>query len=146
MDIRKIKKLIEMLQTSDLREIEVKEGEESVRIARGGIVSPTEEYVISNQATQAIKTTTEEIHIDDSNASGNQIKSPIVGTFYRKPAPDKPPFVEVGDHVEKGQVVCIVEAMKMMNEIKSDFSGTIKSINVEDGTPVEFDQNLITVN
>ena len=145
MDIRKIKKLIEMLQASDLREIEVKEGEESVRIARGGIVSPTEEYVISNQATQAVKTTTEKIHIDDSNASGNHIKSPIVGTFYRKPAPDKPPFVEVGDHVEKGQVVCIVEAMKMMNEIKSDFSGTIKSINVEDGTPVEFDQNLITV-
>ncbi len=145
MDIRKIKKLIEMLQASDLREIEVKEGEESVRIARGSVSSPTEEYVISNQATQAIKTTTEEIHIDDSNASGNHIKSPIVGTFYRKPAPDKPPFVEVGDHVEKGQVVCIVEAMKMMNEIKSDFSGTIKSINVEDGTPVEFDQNLITV-
>lgn len=145
MDIRKIKKLIEMLQASDLREIEVKEGEESVRIARGGVSSPTEEYVISNQATQAIKTTTEEIHIDDSNASGNHIKSPIVGTFYRKPAPDKPPYVEVGDHIEKGQVVCIVEAMKMMNEIKSDFSGTIKSINVEDGTPVEFDQNLITV-
>lgn len=145
MDIRKIKKLIEMLQASDLREIEVKEGEESVRIARGGVSSPTEEYVISNQATQAVKTTTEKIHIDDSNASGNHIKSPIVGTFYRKPAPDKPPFVEVGDHVEKGQVVCIVEAMKMMNEIKSDFSGTIKSINVEDGTPVEFDQNLITV-
>ena len=145
MDIRKIKKLIEMLQASDLREIEVKEGEESVRIARGGISLPTEEYVISNQATQAVKTTTEKIHIDDSNTSGNHIKSPIVGTFYRKPAPDKPPFVEVGDHVEKGQVVCIVEAMKMMNEIKSDFSGTIKSINVEDGTPVEFDQNLITV-
>ena len=145
MDIRKIKKLIEMLQASDLREIEVKEGEESVRIARGGVSSPTEEYVISNQATQAVKTTTEKIHIDDSNTSGNHIKSPIVGTFYRKPAPDKPSFVEVGDHVEKGQVVCIVEAMKMMNEIKSDFSGTIKSINVEDGTPVEFDQNLITV-
>ena len=145
MDIRKIKKLIEMLQASDLREIEVKEGEESVRIARGGISSPKEEYDISNQATQAVKSTTEEIGIDDSNASGNYIKSPIVGTFYRKPAPDKPPFVEVGDHVEKGQVVCIVEAMKMMNEIKSDFSGTIKSINVEDGTPVEFDQNLITV-
>jgi acetyl-CoA carboxylase biotin carboxyl carrier protein len=145
MDIRKIKKLIEMLQASDLREIEVKEGEESVRIARGGVSLPTEEYVISNQATQAVKTTTEKIHIDDSNTSGNHIKSPIVGTFYRKPAPDKPPFVEVGDHVEKGQVVCIVEAMKMMNEIKSDFSGTIKSINVEDGTPVEFDQNLITV-
>ena len=145
MDIRKIKKLIEMLQASDLREIEVKEGEESVRIARGGVSSPKEEYVISNQATQAVKSSIEEIDINDSNASGNHIKSPIVGTFYRKPAPDKPPFVEVGDHVEKGQVVCIVEAMKMMNEIKSDFSGTIKSINVEDGTPVEFDQNLITV-
>ena len=145
MDIRKIKKLIEMLQASDLREIEVKEGEESVRIARGGISSPKEEYVISNQATQAVKSTTKEIGIDDSNASGNYIKSPIVGTFYRKPAPDKPPYVVVGDHIEKGQVVCIVEAMKMMNEIKSDFSGTIKSINVEDGTPVEFDQNLITV-
>tara|TARA_A100001015_G_scaffold321301_1_gene451327 strand:+ start:824 stop:1264 length:441 start_codon:yes stop_codon:yes gene_type:complete len=145
MDIRKIKKLIEMLQASDLREIEVKEGEESVRIARGGISSPKEEYDISNQATQAVKSTTEEIGIDDSNASGNNIKSPIVGTFYRKPAPDKPPYVEVGDNIEKGQVVCIVEAMKMMNEIKSDFSGTIKSINVEDGTPVEFDQNLITV-
>ena len=145
MDIRKIKKLIEMLQASDLREIEVKEGEESVRIARGGISSPKEEYVISNQATQAVKSSREEIVIDDSNPSGNHIKSPIVGTFYRKPAPDKPPYVEVGDHIEKGQVVCIVEAMKMMNEIKSDFSGTIKSINVEDGTPVEFDQNLITV-
>ena len=145
MDIRKIKKLIEMLQASDLREIEVKEGEESVRIARGGISSPKEEYVISNQATQAVKSTTEEIGIDDSNNLGNHIKSPIVGTFYRKPAPDKPPYVEIGDHIEKGQVVCIVEAMKMMNEIKSDFSGTIKSINVEDGTPVEFDQNLITV-
>ena len=145
MDIRKIKKLIEMLQASDLREIEVKEGEESVRIARGGISPTKEEYVISNQATLPVKSTTEEIGIDDSNASGNHIKSPIVGTFYRKPAPDKPPYVEVGDHIEKGQVVCIVEAMKMMNEIKSDFSGTIKSINVEDGTPVEFDQNLITV-
>lgn len=145
MDIRKIKKLIEMLQASDLREIEVKEGEESVRIARGGVSSPTEEYVISNQATQAVKTTTEKIHIDDSNTSGNHIKSPIVGTFYRKPAPDKPPFVEVGDHVEKGQVVCIVEAMKMMNEIKSDFSGTVVAIDVEDGQPVEYGQNIITI-
>ena len=145
MDIRKIKKLIEMLQASDLREIEVKEGEESVRIARGAVSLPNEEYLISSQAAQTVKPTTEEINIEDSYSSGNHIKSPIVGTFYRKPAPDKPPFVEVGDHVEKGQVVCIVEAMKMMNEIKSDFSGTIKSINVEDGRPVEFDQNLITV-
>ena len=145
MDIRKIKKLIEMLQASDLREIEVKEGEESVRIARGGIVSPTEEYVISNQATQAIKTTTEEIHIDDSNASGNHIKSPIVGTFYRKPSPDKEPFVKVGDIVNKGDVLCIIEAMKMMNEIKSEFDGKISSIEVDDGQPVEFGQTIIVI-
>ena len=145
MDIRKIKKLIEMLQASDLREIEVKEGEESVRIARGAVSLPNEEYLISSKAAQTVKPTTGEINIDDSYTSGNHIKSPIVGTFYRKPAPDKAPYVEVGDHIEKGLVVCIVEAMKMMNEIKSDFSGTIKSINVEDGTPVEFDQNLITV-
>ena len=145
MDIRKIKKLIEMLQASDLREIEVKEGEESVRIARGAVSLPNEEYLIPSQTAQIVKPTTEEINIENSYSSGNHIKSPIVGTFYRKPAPDKAPYVEVGDHIEKGQVVCIVEAMKMMNEIKSDFSGTIKSINVEDGTPVEFDQNLITV-
>ena len=145
MDIRKIKKLIEMLQASDLREIEVKEGEESVRIARGGISSAKEEYVISNQATQAVKSSREEIGIDDSNASGNHIKSPIVGTFYRKPAPDKPPYVEVGDHIEKGQVVCIVEAMKMMNEIKSEFDGKISSIEVDDGQPVEFGQTIIVI-
>ena len=136
MDIRKIKKLIEMLQASDLREIEVKEGEESVRIARGGISSQKEEYVISNQATLPVKSTTEEIGIDDSNASGNHIKSPIVGTFYRKPAPDKAPYVEVGDHIEKGQVFFIVEEMKIMNEIKSDFDKKIKYIKIYDGNHV----------
>ena len=145
MDIRKIKKLIEMLQASDLREIEVKEGEESVRIARGGISSPKEEYVISNQATQAVKSSTEETGINDSNASGNHIKSPIVGTFYRRPAPDKDPYVKVGDVINAGQIVCIVEAMKMMNEIKSEFSGKIVSIEVEDGEPVQFSQDLITL-
>jgi acetyl-CoA carboxylase biotin carboxyl carrier protein len=76
---------------------------------------------------------------------GASITSPIVGTFYRKPAPDKPAFIEVGDHVNVGDVVCIIEAMKMMNEIKSEFSGTVTAIKVDDGEPVEFDQQLIIV-
>ncbi|MDG1185093.1 MAG: acetyl-CoA carboxylase biotin carboxyl carrier protein [SAR86 cluster bacterium] len=138
MDIRKIKKLIEMLQESDLMEIEVKEGEESVRIARGGqmishssqLSPPIIETVASPLATETL---------------GASITSPIVGTFYRKPAPDKPAFIEVGDHVNVGDVVCIIEAMKMMNEIKSEFSGTVTAIKVDDGEPVEFDQQLIIV-
>jgi len=140
MDIRKIKKLIEMLQDSDLREIEVKEGEESVRIARG-IETPSN----SLQSTQANISSTSNDQDITSAASGSSIKSPIVGTFYRKPAPDKSPYVELGDHVNTGDVVCIVEAMKMMNEIKSEFTGIVTAISVEDGEPVEFDQSLIII-
>ncbi len=142
MDIRKIKKLIEMLQASDLNEIEIHEGEESVRISRGGI-NPLE--------VQTPPITTQKINIlpETSNVTKNDsestIKSPIVGTFYRKPAPDKPPFVDIGSHVNVGDVVCIVEAMKMMNEIKSEFTGQVSAINVEDGAPVEFDQSLIVI-
>ena len=138
MDIRKIKKLIEMLQESDLMEIEVKEGEESVRIARGG-------QMISNSSQLSppiIETVASPVATETLGAS---ITSPIVGTFYRKPAPDKPAFIEVGDHVNVGDVVCIIEAMKMMNEIKSEFSGTVTAIKVDDGEPVEFDQQLIIV-
>ena len=136
MDIRKIKKLIEMLQESDLMEIEVKEGEESVRIARDGkpLIIPLKENSTLSEANA--------IPIEQPGLS---IKSPIVGTFYRKPAPDKPPFVEVGGHVNAGDVVCIVEAMKMMNEIKSEFTGTVSAINVKDGEPVEFDQSIIVI-
>ena len=140
MDIRKIKKLIEMLQDSDLREIEVKEGEESVRIARG-IEIPSN----SLQSTQANISSTSNDQDITSASSGSSIKSPIVGTFYRKPAPDKSPYVELGDHVNTGDVVCIVEAMKMMNEIKSEFTGIVTAISVEDGEPVEFDQSLIII-
>ena len=138
MDIRKIKKLIEMLQESDLMEIEVKEGEESVRIARGGqMISHS-----SQLSPPIIETVASPIATETPGAS---ITSPIVGTFYRKPAPDKPAFIEVGDHVNVGDVVCIIEAMKMMNEIKSEFSGTVTAIKVDDGEPVEFDQQLIIV-
>jgi len=142
MDIRKIKKLIEMLQASDLNEIEIQEGEESVRISRGStqplqVKSAPIEFHEVNALTE-----NNDIHNTDS---GSCIKSPIVGTFYRKPAPDKPPFVDIGSHVNAGDVVCIVEAMKMMNEIKSDFTGQVSAINVEDGAPVEFDQSLIVI-
>ena len=138
MDIRKIKKLIEMLQESDLMEIEVKEGEESVRIARGGQMVGH-----SNQSLPPVIETNMPPLVPE--ILGASITSPIVGTFYRKPAPDKAAFIEVGDHVNVGDVVCIIEAMKMMNEIKSEFSGTVTAIKVDDGEPVEFDQQLIIV-
>ena len=142
MDIRKIKKLIEMLQDSDLNEIEVKEGEESVRIVRGN-AQPLE--VKSSFITADSLNAQSENNEVLENASGSSIKSPIVGTFYRKPGPDQPPFVEIGSQVNAGDVVCIVEAMKMMNEIKSEFTGKVSAINIEDGQPVEFDQSLIVI-
>ena len=142
MDIRKIKKLIEMLQDSDLTEIEVQEGEESVRIVRGS-AQPFEVKTTSiSPASVNVLSENNEVVV---NESGSPIKSPIVGTFYRKPAPDKPPFVEIGSHVNAGDVVCIVEAMKMMNEIKSEFTGKVSAINIDDGEPVEFDQSLIVI-
>ena len=142
MDIRKIKKLIEMLQDSDLNEIEVKEGEESVRIVRGN-AQPLE-VKSSFFTADSINAQSENNEVLE-NASGSSIKSPIVGTFYRKPGPDQPPFVEIGSQVNAGDVVCIVEAMKMMNEIKSEFTGKVSAINIEDGQPVEFDQSLIVI-
>ena len=142
MDIRKIKKLIEMLQDSDLTEIEVKEGEESVRIVRGNAQQIEVKSIPTVKSSINIsEEKDDEMFID----AGSKIKSPIVGTFYRKPAPDKPPFVEIGSHVNAGDVVCIVEAMKMMNEIKSEYTGKVSAININDGEPVEFDQTLIVI-
>ena len=135
MDIRKIKKLIEMLQESDLTEIEVTEGEEAVRISRKSSNDIVVEKPTSDRKVETIiNTETKETSISGSKT----ITSPIVGTFYRRPAPDKDPYVKVGDVIDAGQIVCIVEAMKMMNEIKSEFSGKIVAIEVEDGEPVQF--------
>ena len=142
MDIRKIKKLIEMLQESDLTEIEVTEGEEAVRISR----KSSNDVVIETPAS--VKNVEAKVDPDvkkTSISNSKTITSPIVGTFYRRPAPDKDPYVKVGDVIDAGQIVCIVEAMKMMNEIKSEFSGKIVSIEVEDGEPVQFSQDLITL-
>ena len=142
MDIRKIKKLIEMLQESDLTEIEVTEGEEAVRISRNSSNDIVVEKPTSERKVESIVST----ETKETTVSGSKtITSPIVGTFYRRPAPDKDPYVKVGDVIDAGQIVCIVEAMKMMNEIKSEFSGKIVSIEVEDGEPVQFSQDLITL-
>ena len=145
MDIRKIKKLIEMLQESDLKEIEVSQGDESVRILRSGLNETGANKVIQQTEVYSAEPNIEQ-KIEPKKIEGNIITSPIVGTFYRKPSPDKDPFIKVGDSVEQGDVLCIIEAMKMMNEIKSDYIGKIVSIDVEDGQPVEYGQHIITIN
>ena len=142
MDIRKIKKLIEMLQESDLTEIEVTEGEEAVRISRKSSNDIVVEKPTSERKVESIVST----ETKETPVSGPKtITSPIVGTFYRRPAPDKDPYVKVGDVIGAGQIVCIVEAMKMMNEIKSEFDGEVSSIEIEDGQPVEFGQTIIVI-
>ena len=145
MDLRKIKKLIEMLQESDLNEIEVKEGEESVRINRKKeIVNNSTQFISQNKLDNLSKDRTFE---EDNKGLVDliDVKSPMVGTFYRSPAPDKPPFVEIGQKIKVGDTLCIVEAMKMMNQVKSEFNGTIKHILVENAQPVEFDEVIITL-
>ena len=146
MDIRKIKTLIEMLEASDLNEIEVTQGEESVRIKKsigdGNTISGENSINLNKN-----KNLSDDVAIKETKyIEGNEIKSPIVGTFYRKPSPNKEPFVNVGDIVAKGDVLCIIEAMKNMNEIKSDFSGKVVSIEVDDAQPVEFGQTIIVIN
>ena len=145
MDIRKIKTLIEMLEASNLNEIEVSQGEESVRISKS-----SGEIKVLQDSNIGINNEPQSINKIDNNQieneiKGNQVTSPIVGTFYRKPSPDKEPFVKVGDIVHKGDVLCIIEAMKMMNEIKSEFDGKISSIEVDDGQPVEFGQTITVI-
>jgi len=146
MDIRKIKTLIEMLEESNLKEIEVSQGDESVRISKQTKGDDVIEFnQLSNRQTESININQNQSQKKDANYDGNLVKSPIVGTFYRKPSPDSSPFIKVGDSVNKGDVLCIVEAMKMMNEIKSDYDGKIISIEIDDGQPVEFGQTIIVI-
>ena len=150
MDIRKVKKLIELLEASDVAEIEIKEGEEAVRISRASTVAPAQVAAPVAVAAPAPAPAAEVAPVSDNKAGtpavkGKLINSPMVGTFYRAPSPSSPPFVEVGTHVKAGDVVCIVEAMKMMNQIEADHSGVVEAILVEDGEPVEFDQPLISI-
>lgn len=155
MDIRKVKKLIELLEESNISEIEIQEGEESVRISRHPHGVPTQPVALqpphwgAPAPAQPTAAPAAEASIDESQApaqpAGHAVASPMVGTFYRAPAPGAKPFVEVGQSVKKGETVCIVEAMKMMNQIEADKDGTIEAILVEDGEPVEFDQPMLII-
>lgn len=151
MDIRKIKKLIELVEESSITELEVSEEEGSVRISRATKSSPTLQYTAPSQPepTVVAPTTTP---VNNAVAapmadelSGHIIRSPMVGTFYRSPSPEAKAFVEEGQTVRVGDALCIVEAMKMMNRIEADKAGVVKAILVKDGEAVEFDQPLIVI-
>lgn len=150
MDIRKIKKLIELIESSGVAEIEIKEGEESVRISRYSPgPTPTLPFVVptsnptlaSTPSAGAVATISAEPEVP----AGHLVRSPMVGSFYRAPSPGAKPFVEVGQRVHVGQTLCIIEAMKMMNQIEADQAGTVVSILVENGDPVEYDQPLFVI-
>jgi len=151
MDIRKVKKLIELLEASSVDEIEIKEGEESVRISRntGAPVAMAAAPMAAAPAMPAPAAPAPAAPAPAPAApaadTDNAVKSPMVGTFYRSPSPEAPAFVEVGQSVRAGDVLCIVEAMKMMNQIEADRAGTVTAIHAENGEPVEFDQPLITI-
>jgi acetyl-CoA carboxylase biotin carboxyl carrier protein len=150
MDIRKIKKLIELLHDTDVAEIEISEGEESVRITRAGgnqvfVQSPQMPVSQPMMAAPAQAAPAATPPAAPSEPAGHQVKSPMVGTFYRSPSPDAAAFIEVGKTINTGDTICIIEAMKMMNQIEADASGTILAILVEDGDPVEFDQPLVVI-
>ena len=146
MDIRKVKKLIEMLEASDLEELEITEGEESVKLVKRSVEKNSINKIQEKITTPIIEENKEQVINESGNEQvGDQITSPMVGTFYTASSPGAEAFVKVGDKINEGDVVCIVEAMKMMNEIKSDFSGTVSKILVENSDPVEFGQPLFLI-
>jgi len=148
MDIRKIKKLIELVEESGISELEISEGEESVRISRNNPapLAPIQYAapVAAPMPTQALAPVVEASPVI-AEPTGHSVLSPMVGTFYRSPSPEAKSFIEVGQSVTAGDTICIVEAMKMMNQIESDKSGIVTAILVEDGAAVEFDQPLVVI-
>ena len=147
MDIRKVKKLIELLEESGIAELEIKEGEESVRISRQSssvvhtVAAAPQGAAPAAPASSAAPAAAEAPVVE----SGHQVKSPMVGTFYAAASPTSGPFVTQGQQVNVGDTLCIIEAMKMMNQIEADKAGTVRSILVENGSPVEFDQVLFVI-
>ncbi|WP_448565496.1 acetyl-CoA carboxylase biotin carboxyl carrier protein [Thalassotalea ganghwensis] len=150
MDIRKIKKLIELVEESGINELEISEGEESVRISRGGTIvaqAPAVQHIPAAAPAPAAPAaqSTESSTSAAPALSGHVVRSPMVGTFYSAASPDSPAFVEVGQHVNAGDTLCIVEAMKMMNQIEADKSGVIKEILAQNEDAIEFDQPLFII-
>ena len=153
MDIRKVKKLIELLEESGVAEIEIQEGEESVRISRYSqsappptpVAAPAPPPAAAAPAPAPAPAAESEAPAEAEVPEGHVVKSPMVGTFYRAPSPGASPFVEVGQQVNVGDTLCIIEAMKLLNQIEADKAGTIKAILVENGQPVEYDQPLFII-
>ena len=146
MDLRKLKKLIDLVQESGIAELEITEGEEKVKIVKGGVVTLTTTAApaaapVAVAAPEAKPAATPPAE-PAAGQDGHVVKAPMVGTFYRSPSPDAKPFVEVGQPVKEGDTICIIEAMKLMNEIEADASGVVKAVLVENGQPVEYGQPL----
>ncbi len=150
MDLRKIKTLIDLVQQSGIAELEITEGEEKVRISRNG-TAPNVAYPVAgppstyNTPPLETKTSPTPAAIATTDEAGHTLKSPMVGTFYRSSSPGSPAFVEIGQTVSKGETLCIIEAMKLLNEIESDTTGVVKAILVENGQPVEYGQPLFII-
>lgn len=151
MDLRKLKKLITLVEESGISELEITEGEEKVKIVKSGaataaiVAAPVMSVPPAPTPPGPARVETAAAVSADAAASGHALKSPMVGTFYRTPSPDTKPFVEVGQSVKEGQIICIIEAMKLMNEIECDKSGTVQAILVENGQPVEYGQPLFII-
>lgn len=151
MDLRKLKKLIDLVEESGISELELTEGEESVRISRQGqVVQQPQQYTIPQQPTPPVQnqvpTPTASADTEDiAQDTGQALTSPMVGTFYRSSSPEADPYVEVGSSVKKGDTLCIIEAMKLLNEIEADRDGIVKKIMVENAQPVEFGEPLFII-
>jgi acetyl-CoA carboxylase biotin carboxyl carrier protein len=152
MDLRKLKKLIDLVQESGIAELEITEGEEKVKIVKGGVVAVSQTPLAAPpppapaaEPRSAAPATAPPAAEPAAGQEGHVLKAPMVGTFYRSASPDAKPFVEVGQTVKEGQTICIIEAMKLMNEIEVDASGVVKAILVENGQPVEYGQPLFII-
>ena len=151
MDLRKLKKLIDLVQESGIAELEITEGEEKVKIVKGGeatvtpVAAAAAPPAAAPAAGAAAAPAAAAAAAEEPAQPGHVLKAPMVGTFYRSPSPEAKPFVEVGQNVKAGETVCIIEAMKLMNEIEADATGMIKAILVESGQPVEYGQPLLII-
>ncbi|MGA9394273.1 MAG: acetyl-CoA carboxylase biotin carboxyl carrier protein [Azonexus sp.] len=147
MDLRKLKKLIDLVQESGISELEVTEGEERVRIAKhyGAAAAPMQHYAVPAAMPVAMPAAVSSVNLDDDLPEGHVVKSPMVGTFYRSSSPGSDAFVQIGQSVKEGDTLCIIEAMKLLNEIEADASGVIKAILLDNGEPVEFGEPLFVI-